>query len=1254
MGKKILGLDLGVSSIGWALVQEDGDKKSIIGMGSRIIPLSTDDKDEFSSGNKISKNQKRTTKRTQRKGYDRYQLRRKYLTQELIKYNLFDDSLFKLSPLDLWSLRAKAVTERVELKELGRILYHLNQKRGYKSSRSDANLDKKDTDYVAEVKSRHKDIKEKGITIGQKFYSDLLGNEYCRIKEQVFPREAYVEEFDAIIKEQSKHYSTTLTGELIHKLRNEIIYYQRPLKSQKGLVSVCEFAGFGTTTKDGKEIFVGPKVAPKSSPLFQLCKIWEAVNNITLKVKNTGNTKYKWSDLVPTLQEKHLIAGYLNENEHLSFTELLKILNLKKEDVYVNKQILKGIQGNLTMSSLKKLVDQKYLRFNINSVPATHEARIFDKKTGEILIEEDALQIDSSTEKEPLNLLWHTIYSIKDSEECKKALIKLFNFEESSAEELAKIDFTKQSFGNKSGKAIRKILPYLMKGYMYSEACSLAGYNHSNSLTKEELQQKKLADKLELLQKNSLRQPIVEKILNQAINVVNAIISSYGKPDEIRIELARELKQSKDERNEADLRNKANEKLNAEIASRLKSLELPATKRYIQKYKFVFPSLSRNLKEASVENTCIYCGKSFSISEALTGNNFDVDHIVPKSMLFDDSQTNKVLVHRSCNASKTNQTAYDFISKKGEDELNSYINRIDDWFKRGIISYSKMQRLKVSYEEYAERKKNKKETEADKRLWENFIDRQLRETQYIARKAKEIFSKICYNVSSTEGTVTAKLRELWGWDDVLMNLQLSKYRDLGLTQFKEWTSDHGRRTHRKEEIIGWSKRDDHRHHAIDALVIAFTKQGYIQRINTLNSSDVRDAMNREIKEAGIEYDERKNLLEQYLIKERPLTTSEVELKASEILISYKAGKKVATRGVRKITTNSKQKVIQNNIIIPRGALSEESVYGKINTIDKNKSIKFLFDNPGLIVNEIVKGLVIDRLLKFNNDPKKALSSTKQEPIYLNLQKGKVLEYASCFKVEYVKKYPIENIKLKDTDYIVDHGVRKIIKSHLAKFDNKEKEAFKKTVWLNEAKNIPIKTVRMLTGLSAVEPISFDTLGNEIGFVKPGNNHHLAFYIDRDGNIIEHVCTLWHAVERKRFGFPIIIKDSTEVWNKILNKDEYPESFVKKLPLDKWVFRESLQQNEMFVLGMNEDDYVEAIKINNKKEISKFLYRTQKISLKGNGQIDMTFRYHLETNLIDSSEAKISNRFYNIQSVKAFEKLNPKKIRINNIGEIITT
>lgn len=97
--------------------------------------------------------------------------------------------------------------------------------------------------------------------------------------------------------------------------------------------------------------------------------------------------------------------------------------------------------------------------------------------------------------------------------------------------------------------------------------------------------------------------------------------------------------------------------------------------------------------------------------------------------------------------------------------------------------------------------------------------------------------------------MTAELRHLWGWDDITMNLQMHKYKELGLTETVVWESEHGKRKHSKEVIKGWTKRDDHRHHAIDALIIACTKQGFIQRFNTLNASKTREDMQSEIEKA---------------------------------------------------------------------------------------------------------------------------------------------------------------------------------------------------------------------------------------------------------------------------------------------------------------------------------------------------------------------------------------------------------------------
>lgn len=1264
MAKNILGLDLGTNSIGWALIEVDAEKYKplrILGMGSRIIPLGTDDKTQFERGQSITKNQDRTKARTQRKGYDRKQLKKsedfKYsLKKELEKFGIYPDSvLMNLPMLDLWKLRSDAASEPISVEQLGRIFYMLNQKRGYKSARSEANADKKDTDYVAEVKGRYALLKEENKTIGQHFYNKLStsfsNNEYYRIKEQVFPREAYLEEFDTIVNIQKKSHDF-LTEETINRLRNEIIYYQRKLKSQKGLVSVCEFEGFekeieNTEKSNNKIVFVGPKVAPKTSPLFQLCKIWEVVNNITLKVKNPEGSKYKWSDYSPTLEQKEKIANYLSINSILSYAELLKILELRKDNVFANKQVQKGIQGNITYAEINSILDdESLLQFGISIEESNNEALLVDKKTGEILEEKKKLIVSKDFEKEPLYQLWHTIYSIKDLDECREALIKRFNLEEGIADKLSRIDFNKQAFGNKSAKAMRKILPYLMEGFGYDKACSLAGYNHSNSLTKDEQESREVKEKLELLPKNSLRQPVVEKIINQMINVVNAIIDEYGKPNEIRLELARELKQSKDERDQADKANSNNKKQNDLIAQRLSAMGIAATKKYIQKYKFIFPAKDKKWKEADVVNQCIYCGEHFNLSEALTGDNFDVDHIVPKALLFDDSQTNKVLVHRHCNSKKLDKTAYDYIAKKGEAELDRYIQRVDDWFSRGILSYGKMQRLKVSFEEYQERKKLKKETEADKKLWENFIDRQLRESQYIAKKSRQILEQICNKVTVTEGTVTAKLRKIWGWDDVLMNLQMSKYKSLGQTEMIEWTSEHGKILHKKEQIINWTKRDDHRHHAVDALVIACTKQGYIQRINTLNASEVRNEMLKEVEEAKIQYNEKLTLLEKYFNTEKPFTTSEVEKEADKILISFKAGKKVAT--ISKFKAKGKNK--EQGVIVPRGALHEQSVYGKIKVEEPDKPLKYLFENPSTIKDEKVKRKVIDRLLKFENDIKKALSSLKKEPIYLDQKQEVALEKAICYKDATVMKYDLLSLNAKQVNDIVDKKVKEIVKDRLAQFGNKEKEAFKEVLWYNEEKQIPIKTVRLFARPDAngLQPIKKDENGKNIGFVVQGNNHHIAIYTDKNGKQVQHSCTFWHAVERKKNSIPVLIKNSSLIWDN-LNNENLPQEFLNLLPENGLDLNFSMQQNDMFILGLSDDEFNDAIRNNDKSTLSKHLYLVWSIS-----NNDYWFRHHLETKnteLKNIDGAKESKRYYRFKSVGSVLRENPKKIKINHLGNI---
>ncbi len=1200
--KQILGLDLGVGSVGWSLIQTDdnGIPTQILGMGSRIVPLSTDDANEFSRGNAISKNQKRTQKRTQRKGYDRYQLRRSLLTQKLSELGMLpDERLIKLPVMDLWQLRADAATEdkRITLPEIGRVLYHINQKRGYKHARSDDSEEKNQREYVQSVNARHEQIRKEGLTIGQFFAKALRENEQIgengmpfytyRIREQVFPRAAYLEEFDKIMACQRVFYPDILTEENIRKIRDEIIFYQRPLKSCKHLVAHCEFSLHEYKTTDGRSVISGPKVAPRSSPIFQVCKIWESINNLVLR--NREGEVYPF-----TKEERQRIFDFMDNHDRLTATDLYKILGISKKDGWwAGKAIGKGLQGNTTKTTLAKCLHDRtdLLRFNLETV----DSKQIDTETGEVL-----RTISPSFENEPLYRLWHIIYSMPEKNEIKAALRRQFGIEDNETLDcLASIDFVKAGYGNKSARFIREILPYLISGLKYSEACDYIGINHSNSLTREENEARRLLDRLPQIQKNELRQPVIEKILNQMVAVVNALLDQYGHIDEIRVELARELKQSRDERNETFLNINKRERENNVIGQRIQEYGLSPTRSRIQKYR---------LWEES-KHLCFYCGQPVGVTEFLSGSGVEIEHIIPRSLFFDDSFANKICACRKCNAEKNNRTAFDYMKSKSDGEFEKYTRRIEQYYTDKAISKTKRERLLT----------------AAKDIPQDFIDRQLRQSQYISKKAVDMLKLVCRNVWTTSGSVTDFLRHVWGYDSILHDLNLPRYRDGGLAD---------------DKIPDWTKRLDHRHHAIDALTIASTRQSYIQRLNHLNTE--RDIMFAEADKQSESWQGKRSLLEEWTESRPHFSVDAVKEATDGILVSFKSGKKVATPGKRYLYQGGKKQLIQDGLMIPRGPLSEESVYGRIHSLEKEQPIKKLFENPETIFKPYIRKLVEERIESCGGDRKKALDSVKKQPIWLDEKKTIQLTHATCISNQFVIRYPVSSLKAKDIGSIVDGRIRRIIQKRV---DEDGEKALKMPLFADEAKTIQIHSVRLFTGLQQVEPLRFEN-GVPVGFVKPGNNHHVAIYKDQDGRLFEHIVTLWHAVERKRYGIPVIIEDTNAVWDKVLGQ-ELPEAFLNGLPKPGAKLVLSLQQGEMFILGMPEEEYEYAMKARDFRKLNKYLYRVQKIA-----SSDYCFRYHIETVLDDSKEALRMHKFYRCQSLQSLVRLFPHKVRISILGEIL--
>ena len=640
--KKVLGLDLGVSSIGWALVNEaenDSEKSSIIKLGVRVNPLTSDETSNFERGKSITTNAERTLKRSMRRNLQRYKLRRDNLIEILKENNIIDDNSIlsedgNKTTFETYKLRAKAVNDEVSLNEFARILLMINKKRGYKSSRkakggedgklidgmdfaiqmynenktpgilclelllngkkslpdfyrsdlqnelnsiwnkqkefypeilNDEILDeikeknssqtwailakyfvwqeeskiwnnensssekvyteyklagikrekkgielkienykwRKDaltnkigleelaiviqningeinssSGYFGAISDRSKELYFRKQTVGEYLYEIIKNNPNESLKNKVFYRQDYLDEFETIWEAQRK-YHLELNNELKKEIRDVIIFYQRKLKSQKGLISFCEFERDEKVINiEGKEktIVIGSKVIPHSSPLFQEFKIWQRINDIKI------NGKYLCQE------EKEYLCNILKFREKIEDKDILKLLKLENKE---NKINFKEIQGDTTnvllykaFSKMLELSGHEPLNFKQSPDEIYKQAKVIFESLG---WNSDILSFDSNSDldKQSYFKLWHLLYSFEGdnsktgNEKLIDKISEICNIEKEYASVLADVNFI-DDYGSLSTKAIKKILPFLKEGNQYDIACAYAGYRHSN------------------------------------------------------------------------------------------------------------------------------------------------------------------------------------------------------------------------------------------------------------------------------------------------------------------------------------------------------------------------------------------------------------------------------------------------------------------------------------------------------------------------------------------------------------------------------------------------------------------------------------------------------------------------------------------------------------------------------------------------------------------------------------------------------
>ncbi|WP_439882024.1 type II CRISPR RNA-guided endonuclease Cas9 [Pontibacter sp. MBLB2868] len=869
---KILGLDLGTNSIGWSVI--DDTAKRILGAGAHIFPVGVNV--DAKSKAETSKNAKRGEYRQKRRQLFRRKFRNNLLQKALKQADLMPATLEENDPF--WQgcpyqLRKKALSEPLSSHELGRIIFHLNQRRGFKSNRKSGSNEEgalyKGGNGKAGIDGTLEEWQQGGFkTFGS--YLASLDPHVQRLRNRYTLRSWFEQEMEEIWHVQQQYHPHTLTPELKQQLTSPdfgIMFFQRPLKSQKHLVGKC-------TLEPQK-----PRV-PISHPDFEEFRMWQIINN--LQVAGPGRFNEQLDD-----EEKTKLVELFYTKDKNKPTDIRKKLKLT-EDYTFNYEEGEQFTGNETSIKLSKL---------------------FGKAAWDTLPDEDKTLRTSKTDEKSITKLdvWHTLFFAQDSDWLKKYATGKWGFDEKQLEKLAKTHL-KEGYGSLSLKAIRKMLPFLRNGKRYDEAAKLAGYHHSQ-ISEYKTGLEKLEDP------KNLRNPIVQQALLEIRTLVNQLLPQYGKFDIIRVELARDLKVSATKRADIridQLKNRArNERYYQELIKQ--GVHRPG-KNDIDKYQLW----------EECNKICPYTGKAISFSELFEYGRFDIEHILPYSRTLDDSIANKTLCEKEFNIKKGNKTPFECMSGDTANYL-LVLERVQKNMPR------KLNRFK------------------QEKIEEDFAQKQLNDTRYISKEAKAYLKSICDRVDVATGTTTAPLRHYWGLNSIL-------------------NQDKNKKT-----------RDDHRHHAVDALVVALTTPRMLQELSRWNSLDRSPEMHN---------------------FELPWDTFYRDARAAieNILVSQKKNSKTVTSWNRKVKGKDGKLSTQRQVSA-RGQLHKETVYGKRQDLAGQefyavrKSLETL--TPAMIskiVDPSVRGIVKERLRSFgvNPDAKKfeIPKSAFTEPLYMPNIKGK--------------------------------------------------------------------------------------------------------------------------------------------------------------------------------------------------------------------------------------------------------------------------
>ena len=1042
----------------------------------------------------------------------------------------------------------------------------------------------KEDDWTLVKKKTEFDIDNSKKTVGCFIYDELLENPNQKIIGKLVrtvERKYYKEELKQILEFQ-KELIPELKDEALYKacvetlypnnearrnniakpdftylFVNDILFYQRPLKRKKSLISDCPYESH--FDKDGNEHPV--KCIAKSNPLFQEFRLWQFVRNLRIYQR-----------------EKMVAGGHLDLFGNVSSCKLqtdVDVTNefLKTEDDYVNLfdwlNERSSIKQDVLLASyfkFKKERGKDHYPYRWNYVedkeyPCNETRAVVLGGLSKCGINPDFLTHDQEMH------LWHVLYSIDDKNEIVKALKKYAEkntLPESFVEVFAKIKPFKKDYGSYSEKAVKKLLPLMRMGKYWSDesidaktkeriekiitgeydetvknrvrekainitkidyfrglplwlACYIVYGRHSEGreIAKWE-KPEDIDDYLKEFKQHSLRNPIVEQVVKETLRTVRDIWRQEGRIDEIHLELGREMKNPADKRKKITERILENESTNLRIKAMLAEFMNPEmgienVRPYSPSQQDIlriyeenaldnltkddkdFDFISKMSKTARPSKSDIirykcwleqkyrspYTGEVIPLAKLFTPA-YEIEHIIPQSRYFDDSFSNKVICEAEVNKLKDRLLGYEFIK--------SNPGRIVQ------ISQSKSVKLLTveAYEKFVKEHYANNRTKMKKLLMEDipddFIERQLNDSRYISKLVKGLLSNIVReklengeyeqeavskNLISCNGSITDRLKKDWGMNDVWNSIILPRFQRLNELTGKDCFTTYNAEGHEIPNMPlelqkGFNKkRIDHRHHAMDAIVIACATRDHVNLLNNESAHSRHNANRyqlqrklRRFEKTVIDGKERE-IAKEFLKPWDSFATDAKQILES-IIVSFKQNLRVINK-----TTNRFQhfdedgKVVMRKQVVGdswaiRKSMHKDTVFGEVNLLmKKTVSLVEALKRPERIVNKDFRFKVME-LLKEGRDAKyikKYVEENKDVWSDINLSKIEVYYYTKETSERYFATRFLSDLvsyfagvtkfdeAIKKIESITDTGVQRILKAHLKVKDNNPELAF---------------------------------------------------------------------------------------------------------------------------------------------------------------------------------------------------------------------